>query len=336
MYPPAPAPAGPPAPAPPVSRRQARRPALRRARLAVAGLGAFLLVAGLLLRLYAAPRLIAAPANLYQKDVLTAHDATYFDEGALVSRRGVTLTYTSTVRGDPTASTGNIAVWDSYSVLADRAHHVQVNSMFQRSAFNRHTGLLVNCCGASINDDTRVRQYGIGMFWPIPTHRGDYQVYDISTQRTWPAVYTGTARIGGLVAYRFAQHIPPTLVQQLPGVPTSLLGLRGPVHSVLADRYYQAANTFWVDPRTGVVLDAHERIRSVLHGPGGRGTLVAAAADLRMTPASRSGLLALAKQSAAAIATVRTTGPLAGGIGGLVLILAGTVRFRRGRRRLPG
>ena len=119
------------------------------------------------------------------------------------------------------------------------------------------------------------------------------------------------------------------MVQQLPGVPTSLLGLRGASRNVVANRTFQATNTFWVDPRTGVPVDAEERILSVLHGPGGQGRLMVANADLKMTPASQRALAALARQNAAAITTLRQEGPLGGLLLGLLLLLAGTVPLRR-------
>ena len=78
---------------------------------------------------------------------------------------GVTLAYTLTIRGDPGASTSTTAVWDSFAALADRQHGVQVNSTYQRAVLNRRTGQLLDCCGAAVNDDTRVRQAGIGLFW---------------------------------------------------------------------------------------------------------------------------------------------------------------------------
>ena len=73
------------------------------------------------------------------------------------------------------------------------------------------------------------------------------------------------------------------MVQQLPGVPTSLLGLRGPSRNVVANRTFQATNTFWVDPRTGVPVNVQERILSVLHAPGGQGRLMVSNADLKRT-----------------------------------------------------
>ena len=309
----------------------------RRLRPVLAGLGAFLVVFGLLLRFYAAPRLIAAPADFYAVISLAAPQASYFDQGTLTTTRNATLTYTNTIRGDPAASTGTVAIWDSYTVLEDPERKIQLQATFQRSAFDRHTGELTNCCGASVNDDTQVRQDGIGVvFWPIGTRQTTYQVYDTNTERAWPAHYSGTAVVQGLSTYVFTQRIPATVVQQLPGVPTSLLGLPGPARNVVADRTFQAVNTFWVDPRTGVPVDAEERILSILHAPNGQGQLTVASANLKMTSASQRWLANLSRHNAASIDTLRRAGPLGGIAGGLLLLLAGTVpaRLRHpGRRR---
>jgi hypothetical protein len=308
-----------------------------RIRPVLAGLGAFLMAFGLLLRFYAAPRLIAAPVSIYSTVTLADPHASYFDESALTTRHNVTLTFGETIRGDAAASTGTIAVWDLFTVLEDLKRNVQLNVAFQRSAFNRRTGELIRCCGASVNEDTQVRQDGIGpVVWPISTQKTTYQVYDLNTERAWPAVYGGTARVQGLLTYRFTQRIPPTVVDQLPGVPASLLGLPGASHNVVANRTFQASNTFWVDPRTGVPVNVEERILSVLYGPGGQGRLMAADADLKMTPASQRSLAALARHDAAIVTTLRQTGPLGSLLLGFLLVLAGTVPFPRRRGRLAG
>jgi Porin PorA len=317
------------APGPPARGRRGLRAGGGWFRLVLAGLGAFLMVFGLLLRFYVAPRLIAAPAGFYLVVTLTDPHASYFDQRALIIRRDVTLTYSDTIRGDAGAGTGTIAVWDQFMVLQDVKRRNQLISTYQRSAFNRRTGELTNCCGASVNDDTRVRQDGIGVvFWPIGTRRATYQVFDTNTERAWPAAYSGTAHVQGLLTYRFTQRVPVTVVQQIPGVPTALLGLRGPSRNVVAIRTFQASNTFWVDPRTGVPVRVEERILSVLHAPGGQGRLMVANADLQMTPASQRALAALARQNATAITILRQEGPLAGLVFGLVLLLAGTVPLR--------
>jgi len=316
---------------PPVTRPLPR--VSRGLRPVLAGLGAFLVVFGLLLRFYAAPRLIAAPADFYAVISLADPHGSYFDQGNLTTVRNATLTYTNTIRSDPAASTGKVALWDSYTVLADPKRGIELQTTFQRSVFDRRNGQLSNCCGASVNDDTQVRQDGIGVvFWPIGTRATTYQVYDTNTERAWPAEYKGTAVVQGLSTYVFTQRIPATVVQQLPGVPTSLLGLPGPARNVVADRTFQAENTFWVDPRTGVPVYVEERILSVLHAPNGQGQLMVASADLKMTPASQVWLANLSRHNAASIDTVRWIGPLGGITLGLLLLLAGTLPVRRLRR----
>jgi hypothetical protein len=107
----------------------------------------------------------------------------------------------------------------------------------------------------------------------------------------------------------------------------------------VADRTCQVSITFWVDPRTGVPVKAEERILSVLLGPGGKGRLTVADADLTMTPGSQAALAAVARQNAASITTLRQTGPVGGLVLGFLLVLAGTVRLRglsRRARRNPG
>jgi hypothetical protein len=113
------------------------------------------------------------------------------------------------------------------------------------------------------------------------------------------------------------------------GVPWSLLGRHGKAGNVVADRYYQADNTFWVDPRTGVIINIEQRIRSVLRGPKGQGQLMVADMDLKMSASSQRQLAVLASKNAASISTLLQTGPLFCGIGGLMLILAATIPFRR-------
>ncbi len=172
-----------------------------------------------------------------------------------------------------------------------------------------------------------------------PRQQATYQVFDVNAGSAWPATYSGMADVQGIMTYRFVQHIPSTAVAQLAGVPPSLLGLRGKPGNVVADRYYQADNTFWVDPRTGVVIDIEQRVLSVLRGPGGQGKLVVADMDLKMSGSSTRQLAALASKNAASITMLRQTGPLACGVLGLIL-LAATIPFRRHwrvaiRRRPP-
>ena len=321
---------GPP-PEPPARVATARQ---ERGRLSVVllGLGAFLVVMAVLLRFYAAPQLIAAPNDVYETDTLVSPHASYFDEGALVTRHDVSLTYTLTVRGDQRASTGKIAVWDQFASLADPKRHNVVNTVYQRSAFDRRTGQLVQCCGASVNDSTQIKQRGIGLFWPIGTKKQTYTVFDNNSMKSWPAHYVGEVKDTGVETYKFTQHVPATVSDVMTGVPTSLLGIKGPSRNVVANRYYTADNTFWVDPRTGVLVDEEVKADSYLTATNGQGHLGAVSLDLRMTPASRHSLAAQANKNAQSITTISVLGPVALGVLGIILLILALAPWRRLRR----
>ena len=305
-----------------------------RGRLSVVllGLGAFLVVVAALLRFYAAPQLIAAPNDVYEIDTLVSPHASYFDEGALVTRHDVSLTYTLTIRADQRASGGKIAVWDSFASLADPKRHNVVNSVYQRSAFNRRTGQMVDCCGASVNDSTKIAQKGIGLFWPLGTKKQTYTVFDNNSMKSWPAHYVGEVKDTGVETYEFTQHVPATVSDVMTGVPSSLLGIKGPSRNLVANRYYTADNTFWVDPRTGVLVDEEVKADSYLTATNGQGHLNAVTLDLRMTAGSRHSLAKQADKNAQSIATISVLGPLALGVLGIILLILATAPWRRFRR----
>jgi hypothetical protein len=117
------------------------------------------------------------------------------------------------------------------------------------------------------------------------------------------------------------------------GVPTSLLGIKGPSRNVVANRYYTADNTFWVDPRTGVLVDEEVKAQSYLTATNGQGRLNAVSLDLRMTPGSRHSLADQANKNATSITTISVLGPLALGVLGIILLVVAFSPWRRFRRR---
>lgn len=316
-----------------VRRARLRSPGPRRCVLA--GIGAFAITAGLMLRFYAAPQLISAPPGYSGTQILSDPHATFFNESTLKTVSNATLTDTSKLRGDAAAATANTVTWDSFSTIGDPHDHITLTTTYERAVFNRRTGVMVHCCGAMINDDSRIPMYGVsGLFWPIGTKKTTYQLYDSATEHAWPAVYSGTAMVQGILTYKYVQRIPSTVVAKNPGIPMSLLGIPGASYTVIANRTYQAVNTFWVDPRTGVPINVDEKVFSALHDPADIGSLTVVNADFKMATATQASLASLANHSAAQISQLRVTGPLLGVVLGVLLLLAALVR-RPSRRRQP-
>ncbi|GGV35646.1 hypothetical protein GCM10010182_69600 [Actinomadura cremea] len=298
----------------------------------LAGFGVFLLVTGVLVREYVAPALVRAPTDLYKVQSLRAENAAYFDAGKLQVRTGASVVATATVRGDVEASTGDIAVWDMTTVIQDPRRNYLIDVATRRLAFDRRTGELADCCGAAVQGDTSVTQSGIGVFWPMDVERRTYQMFDVQTRRAWPVAFKGVEEVGGVEAYRFEMHVPSTKVPgDVPAVPAGLLGLDGD-GAVPVDRYYQGDSVIWVDPRTGAPVDQRQKVHSTLKARSGTGSLVVADLEMRLSPEAGNALAATANDAAAQVRLLQTIVPLGTVLLGAVLLAAGILLDRRGRR----
>ena len=304
------------------------------------GAAVFLLVTGVLVRFYVAPRLTRAPANVYSVATMRAENATYFDPSAARVRTGATVTSTTTVRGVPEAARGNVAVWESFTATQDLTNGTALSYARDRIAFDRTTARLVDCCGAAV-DGHRVRMSGIGKFWPMPVEKKDYVLFDIATRRAWPVAFKGEERVGGLPTYRFEQRVPDTTVPgETPAVPASLLGMKGDA-PVPVERHHQGVATYWIEPRTGAPVDVRQKVRSTLVAKQGTGRLVVADMDLRMPDDERRKALSQARDGRRSLLLLTTAAPLTCAGLGLVLLVPGLLlgsgsrsrpQHRQGRR----
>ena len=294
--------------------------------LALAGLGAFLLVAALLARTYVAGQFVKFPLNTYVKTTLIGRDVSYFSPKLVRPVSGATMQVTDTVKGDGAAGSSATAVWDEFTYLYDRTNHVVFSYTTRRAAFDRRTGVLVDCCGANIGGNATIRQTGLsGYVWPFGTQPRTYDVFDTTLLRPMPFRYAGTGTIRGISVYRFVERVPPTQsgTQQVPG---SLVG--GSQNLVTLPEYYTATNTYWVDPRTGGVLDSNSDSKQYLRNTLNGQDLMLFNGNLVMTPASVTTAVGLDSIGRTELTWFEVIGPLIGVLLGLVALVAGIVLAR--------
>jgi len=296
--------------------------------MALIGLGAFFLTLGPLVRFYVADKVLVAPLNRYAVTRLEARNATYFDTSTLKTRTGATLLATNTLRGDVRANNGNddIAVWDSTTNIVDTAapdKPIQIQGY--RMAFDRRTSELVNCCGVNVDGDSGVRMSGYGLLFPLGrVEKVDYPFFDMTTKQLAPMRYDGEDTVQGMTAYRFVQQIPNTRTSSLDvEIPGDLLGLGRNSPPQKVDRYTQATNTVWVDPRTGIPVRHRQNIYSTVQTPDGRGRMVTAQADLTTIERDQQSLVDLADANALKISIFRGYLPFGSLAAGLVLLVIG-------------
>jgi DUF3068 family protein len=311
--------------------------------LLLVGLGAFLLTLAPLVRFYVASNLVAAPLNYYARTSLEARNATYFDLASQRQRTGATLAVAHTVRGDTRASSNNrdIAVWDVVSEIYDKDRKRQIEFQSYRYAFNRRSALLVNCCGTHVSGDMKVELSGYGLLFPIANvKKTDYPFFDITTKRSTAMRYVGGDWIHGRKVYLFAQTIPKYKVAnvdyRLPGRMLNY-GRKNELYKV--ERFFEAFNQVWVDPRTGIPVQHQQSITSTVETDGGKGSLTVAEARLTTVDADVRKKVAESNAKARQIWLLETAIPWGSLGAGLVLLLTGAALSMPGgggwvRRRL--
>ena len=224
----------------------------------LAGLGAVLFVAGLLVPLYVVPTLAVAPIDQSSITSLEAKDATIFDTATL---KPITTDLSVKARtvGDVKASEdagGSTVVWVSTTTVTSSDGVIRSQSV-KRAAFDEKTSEAVNCCGNFMETEDGVREpvkrSGLMFKFPFYTEKKTYQVWDDTLAKPVTTTYKGTAKVQGHTAWVFENEVPATVVgsQDVPG---SLLG-QATNDNVSADSYYQNHNTYYVEPVTGAIVN---------------------------------------------------------------------------------
>jgi hypothetical protein len=293
--------------------------------LTLTGLGAFLFVLAVLLRFYLPGQVIKLPLNEYVVTTLMGHDVSYFSEKQVAVMTGVTAKATSTIEGDVAAGSGSTAVWNDFIAVEDTTNGQPIQYTSQRSAFDRRSGQIVDCCGAYVsvsNVGTHTgHQSGLAYAWPLGTQKQTYQVFDPFLARPEPFRYQGTATINGVSTDKFVEHVTKQQFasQTLPG---SLVGYPDQP-TVTLPEYISETNTYFVDPVTGEPVDVNENLTLALENITGATRLVLFKGDLAATPQSISGAVGAVNSSHLKIEFIEDIGPLVCVLLGVVLLVLG-------------
>jgi hypothetical protein len=303
----------------------------------VFGLGAFLLVGGLLLRFYAYPHVAVAPIDQDSVTKLQAQGAEIFDTSSLqplttdlsVQSRTVGDVKASKDRGD------NVRVWVNTTSIRSDDGVVRSRST-ERTAFDATTAEAVNCCGAfdesTEGDRKAVKRSGLVFKWPFDTQKKDYKIWDGTLGSTVTAKFVRESSVKGLKTYEFKLEVPRTKVGTQE-VPASVVGEPGS-SNVEADSMYATTNTYQIEPITGAIVTQSLASTNTL-AVDDEDRLTTTKANLEYTPATVDQNVKDFKSKANLLKLVRTTGPIITIVLGVVLLVLGFVlgRPRSGQRR---
>ncbi|GIH89816.1 porin PorA family protein [Planobispora siamensis] len=244
---------------------------------------AFLVTLAALLRFQVYESVLVLPLEQGRTYRMAAQNASYMDMGTLTPRTGVPIVSTTTLSGDASAGNENVAVWAEFTSLTTPDGE-RVDYHERRTAFDRRTGMAVDCCGAYVDEDARARQEGLAFRLPYRAEPRSYPMYDTVLRRAVPLRFERVEEVQGITTYRYTYTAGPIKIEDLPGdIPGRVLGLPK-WRSISVSRYAQVTRTLWVEPESGLTVKAEERHRQGLRTPDGIERRVSLDANLVMPP----------------------------------------------------
>ncbi|MFI6421002.1 DUF3068 domain-containing protein [Streptomyces sp. NPDC050842] len=303
--------------------------------LILLGVGVFLLVFTQLLAWYVEPRAKRTPTDVDSTTVFSGQGS-YFDTGSVSTVDGQALTITRRVLGDVAGGerSGN-AIWDvstqidSPKTLALGDPRKSLQWTTERWVTDRRTNLPVRCC-----DEKPAFEGEAYLKFPFDVEKRSYSWWDSTLGATVPLEFQEVTRVGGREGYRFVGSVKatPTGTRLVPGV---LVGSSKPGQVPAEEWYANARIELTVDQRTGRIMNALIAPKKTLRAPGSQKDAVTLLASERLefTEATRREQVALASEDGGRLELLGETAPLAGGVAGGLLAVAGAVLLIRGPRR---
>lgn len=296
--------------------------------LGLLGLGAFVLAAALCVRLFLEPALVKLPLDQKADPVAIGSGIDFFSQGELKQYRGLDATVVQHVRGDASADGAgdDVAVWNFGSVMTD-SDGMQLDASTYRVCLDRRTAEAVDCPSTHVNYDRDATIEGLTLTFPFGTEQRDYDLFNATTGKAFPARFEGEETLEGLDVYRFVQTIPETVLREA-DVPGSLVGSTEP--SVTVEAVYSNERTMWVEPVSGVIVTAEEHPKAELRGPDGEQGPIMLAGDFAGNDQTVADGVDRAEGFRDQITLVKKTLPLSlVALGALLLIVGGFLVSRR-------
>ena len=339
---------------------------MRKTAISSVATGLILLIVAALMSWWITPSYIARmPGNYNKTRTYDATIRTLFSPAALATgnlagaiKTGLPATVAETVKVQQTS--GNTAlVQDTRNIMVAGKTVGQTVSPY---ALDRQT---LEATGSHPSDWSVIPATGLTVSWPLGAKQQNYTGWVYQTYTTTTLKYVTQVQQGGINTYEYRATVPPTpiknpqLLASLPkSLPTSLLptmraaGLISPTllaslakafpgaTSVPLAYTYQAADTYYVAPATGLVVNLSNNEAEMGGIALPNGTIIPVipvlAYTYHATPASLSAAVNDANSGSSAITTWGVTVPItAAAVGFVLLVLAAILWMRGGSRGRP-
>ena len=336
---------------------------MRKIAIASGAIGLVLLIAAGLMAWWVTPSYIARmPGNYNKTRTYDATISTLFNPTALATgnlagaiKKDLPATISETVKVLQTS--GNTAlVQDTRNIAVAGSTVGQTVSPY---ALDRQT---LEATSSHPGNWSVIPATGLTVSWPLGAKQQNYTGWVYQTDTTTTLKYISQVQQGGINTYEYQATVPPTAIknpQLLASLPKSLpatllpslgaAGLISPtVLASLAQAFphatsvplaytYQSANTYYVAPATGLVVNVNNNETEMggIALPSGKviPVLPVLAYTYHASPASLSAAVNDANSGSSAITTWGVTVPIAAAAVGFVLLVLAIFLWMRGGTR---
>ncbi|MDJ0395565.1 DUF3068 domain-containing protein [Rhodococcus sp. G-MC3] len=321
--------------------------------LALVGLGAFLLVAAILIPTYTVSRLEKTPLDL---EVTTVSDGT-----------GSVLNAASLAAGKAVVDKNVNLVSQRFVTVEDPSNSdemtLQAGQTLRRSDKQGDTGLLTasvdrvtidrvtsmpveNPVGTiQIQGDKpaeEVAHTGLQYKFPFNAEQKSYPYFDINARATKDIDFVEETEINGTKVYKYEQTVGPVDLSGVVNLPTnkvtlpaSTWGVAGGEAPVTMTRFYENSRAVWVEPETGVVVKGEEQIHQYYSRTAGTAEVDVLNAPITFDENTVEYQLQQAKDGQDKLSLFGRTIPIIAGILGVIALIAGIILGLRGGTTRP-
>ena len=316
--------------------------------LVLIGLGAFLVVAAILIPTYTVSALEETPLDLEVTTVstgegsvlnsssLAAGRAVVDENVPLVSQRFVTVE-------DP--SNADIMTLQAGQTLRrsdKQADTGLLTANVDRVTVDRKTSMPVdNPIGTiQVSGDKpaeEVAHTGLQYKFPFNAEQKSYPYFDINARASKDIDFVEATEINGTPVYKYQQTVGPVDLSTVVNLPTNKVtlpadtwGVEGGTEPVTMTRWYENTRTVWVEPETGVIVKGEEQLHQYYAREAGTPEVDVLKAPITFDENTVEYQIQQAKDGQDKISLFGRTIPIVAGVLGVIALIAGVFLLLRG------
>ncbi|HEY5856000.1 MAG TPA: DUF3068 domain-containing protein [Aldersonia sp.] len=321
------------------------------------GLGAFCLVAAILIPTYTVSKLAKTPLDLEVTTVATGEGADVLVAASLASPTGSAVVDHDvplvsqrflTVEDPSDATKMTLQAGQTLRRTDKQGDTGLLTAVVDRVTIDRNTGMPVDDPIGTIQvaADTpgqEVSHTGLQYRFPFGTEKKSYPYFDLSARESKDIEYVDETEINGLTVYHFSQEVGPIdLYSVVPSatnrlsLPAAKWGVEGGETPVTMTRWYTNKRDVWVEPTTGVVVKGAEVLHQYYARNADQPEVDVLKDTLTFDENTIESQAEIAKDGMDTLSLFGRTLPIILGILGVILLVVGVLLGIRGGRGRQG